>query len=197
MMADILAAIGNASAEQWKDALTAVAILIGGLWTLYQFVLRKAFESALRIGADVRVVPSAGPLRLVVLQVTFENKGQRRITAPPALSKERIADYEGSIAHPADLQVRQLAPAVAPSFVGWWKEGSMHAISGVSEHVSLLFEYSRKDGLIDFFLEPGEVYEFQPAFHLAPGDYAAKIVFAGRRATAAEFWSRIVFFQVT
>ncbi len=57
--------------------------------------------------------------------------------------------------------------------------------SSAFRSMSLLFEYSRKDGLIDFFLEPGEVYEFQPAFHLPPGDYAAKIVFAGRRATAA------------
>ncbi|MCA1600278.1 MAG: hypothetical protein LC776_01070 [Acidobacteria bacterium] len=197
MIAEMLAAILNASAEQWKDALTALAIMIGGLWTLYQFVLRKAFESALRIGIDVRVAQSAGPLRLVTIGVTFENKGQRRITAPPKLSSERIADYEGSITHPADLQLKQLAAGAAPSFIGWWKAGSMNDIPGVPEHVSLLFEYSRKDGLIDFFLELGEVYEFQPAFHLFPGDYAAKIVFAGRRATAAEFWSRIVFFQVT
>jgi hypothetical protein len=45
-------------------------------------------------------------------------------------------------------------------------------------------------------MEPGEKYTIGTGFLLPQGHYVAKIVFIGSRATASEFWSRIVYFTV-
>jgi hypothetical protein len=67
---------------------------------------------------------------------------------------------------------------------------------GIAEHISVLYEYSRADQRIDFFMEPGEKYGLGHLFLLPPGHYAAKLVFIGERATAAEYWSRMFYFYV-
>jgi predicted DNA-binding WGR domain protein len=45
-------------------------------------------------------------------------------------------------------------------------------------------------------MEPGEKYNLGHVFVFPASHYAAKIVFVGDRATAAEFWSRIIYFGV-
>jgi hypothetical protein len=176
----------------WKDLLTAIAILVGGIWTFYQFALRKAFESALLIDVEPKTLaPGVSSVR-----VRLENKGNRRITAPPELSPEQIRDYEDSVEFPADLQLRRVGAGKLDSFIGWWGRTSDGSTATSPAHVSLLYEYTRSDGKVDFFMEPGEVYYFECAYRLTPGLYAVKVVFVGKRATAAEFWSRISFFHV-
>jgi hypothetical protein len=182
--------------ENWKDFLTALAILVGGAWTFYQFALRKAFESALLIDLSADTMPAAGADKYVSLHVKLENKGQRRITLPPALTPEQITDYENSVAFPGDVQIKQVQTSAGPAFIGWWSRTRMSAVGGIPDHISLMYEYSRADGKIDYFMEPGEVYHFDLMFRLPPGAYAVKVVIVGKRASAAEFWSRILYFNV-
>ena len=188
--------------EKGEHALTALAILIGGFWTLYQFVLRKAFESALRI--DVRVVSKPQERdHLVYVEVALTNIGARRIKAPETLTEAEITDYEKSIRYPADLQIKRIVRK-NPGFVGWWsknqsgaaQDGTMLQVPNIPEHISLLYEYTRTDGRFDFFMEPSECCQLGTIFVLEEGHYAAKVVFVGSRASSAEFWSRIMYFHV-
>jgi hypothetical protein len=186
-----------ADAERTDHAITALGILVGGGWTFYQFILRKAFESALSIDYSVRTEPRKNQFA-VFFEVIFANIGNRRITAPFNLTEDQVIDYEHSIEYPADLQVKRLADDFdGPNFVGWWsKSGALENIDGLPSHISLLFEYSRSDGKVDFFMEPKERYSLGSILVLPAGHYAAKIVFVGERAQAAEFWGRIVYFCV-
>jgi hypothetical protein len=196
---------GQLDPKKFSDVATGLAILAGGGWTLYQFALRRAFESALSIDCTVRTEPSkhhsGEPIEehfVVAIEVVFTNIGNRRISAPPALTSKQIEDYQGAAKHPADLEIRQLPEEVSvPSFVGWWyKKQQLRTIPGIPEHVSLLYEYTKKDEKIDFFMEPGEKYALGTVFILPRGHYAAKIVFVGERKLAAEYWSRILYFHV-
>jgi hypothetical protein len=123
--------------ENWKDFLTALAILVGGAWTFYQFALRKAFESALLIELGTESVATVSSERLVTVDVTLENKGNRRITLPPALTPEQINDYEESVKYPGDVQIKRVEPSVGPAFIGWWSSTRMKMVAGIPDHVSL------------------------------------------------------------
>jgi hypothetical protein len=192
-----IAGLRYAGAEKTDHAVTALGILVGGSWTFYQFVLRKSFESALSIDYSVRTEPKLRQY-VVFFDVIFTNIGNRRITAPTSLAEKEIEDYEQSVVYPADLQIKRLVDDVSgPKFAGWWSGSvALESIRELPSHISLLFEYSRSDGNVDFFMEPKERYALGSILVLPAGHYAAKIVFVGERAKAAEFWGRIVYFHV-
>jgi hypothetical protein len=176
----------------WKDRREAFSILgalIAAVWTLYLFLLRGSFETSLAMDLRVNAEPR-DQLYVVYLQIKLENIGGRRITAPPSLSSAQIRDYEDSVQHPCDLQLRLLGGETpAARFVGWWSKHStlLTKIPEVPEHISVLYEYTRSDERIDFFMEPREKYTLGHIFILPPGHYVAKLVFVGERATAAEY----------
>jgi hypothetical protein len=167
------------------------AIVIGGLWVLYQFVLQRAFESKLDISVQVRSTPKASG-HVVFIDVTLANVGNRRIEAPGTLTDCQQEEYEGSVKYPCDLQIRSIDDMTAQSngYLDWW----VPADEGT--RVSVLAEYSTRDKKIDFFMEPGEKYSLGHVFFLAGGHYMAKVVFVGQRAGASEYWSQITYFYV-
>jgi hypothetical protein len=180
-----------------SKAFTALGALTAGVWTLYQFLLKGTFETSLSMDISVETQVRDG-LHVVYLQVTLGNVGGRRITAPPVLTEAQIEDYEASVKYPCDLQLKYLSGEIAQSqYVGWWSnQGRLADVSGVPTHISVLYEYTRSDHAVDFFLEPGEKYVLGHVFVLPAGNYLAKLVFVGERTTAAEYWSRIVAFTV-
>jgi len=185
----------------WGDkgkAIGFLGTLVVGVWTVYLFLLHGSFETSLAIDLSVETQPRDGKY-VVFLQVRLDNIGGRRITAPPALSEAQIADYEESVRFPCDLQVLGLTGVTSTArFVGWWSKRNplLSEIPGVPPHISVLYEYTRSDQQVDFFMEPGEKYVLGHVFILPAGHYVAKLVFVGERATAAEYWSRIFYFCV-
>lgn len=185
----------------WGDPSKAIAVLstfVLGVWTLYLFLLRGSFETSLAIDLSVQSEPRDGQY-VVFFQIKLDNIGGRRITAPSVLSQKQIVDYEDSVEFPCDLQLRTLRGATSTSrFVGWWskRDPLLSEIPGIPTHISVLYEYTRSDQRVDFFMEPGERYVLGHMFILPAGHYAAKLVFVGERATAAEYWSRIFYFCV-
>jgi len=96
------------SPKDVSDAATALALLVGGGWTFYQFALRKSFESALQIESAVATEPM-GANFVVSIDVVLSNIGNRRIRVPRRLPAKDILHYENSVKYPVDLQVRALA----------------------------------------------------------------------------------------
>jgi hypothetical protein len=179
-------------------AVGVLGTFIAAVWTLYLFLLKGSFETSL--GMSLSVETQQGDAQSVVsLQIELSNIGGRRITAPRELSAGQINDYEDSVLYPCDLEIRTLDGTTSTSrFVGWWsrRDSLLSPIPGIPKHISVLYEYTRADQRVDFFMEPGEKYVLGHIFILPPGHYAAKLVFIGERATAAEYWSRIFYFYV-
>ena len=195
VLAWIIALLIFHKASDVSDAVKALGILAGGLWVAYQFVLHRAFESALLIKPTVRSY-KRNQNYVVSIDVTLANIGHRRIVAPQKLMPEDIEKYENSIKYPGDLQVKRIKSVTgAAAFIGWWTN-NVEDVPDIPEHICLLFEYSDTKHDIEFFIEPEEKYTLGTTFVLPEGDYLAKIVFVGTRSTASEFWSRIVHFRV-
>jgi hypothetical protein len=185
--------------DRMSDAVNAMkvfAALAGGAWVLYQFTLRRAFESALVMKVAVRAEP-LGSRCAVFIAVRLLNAGKRRIVAAQRLTDAQKTDYENSIEFPCDLVIRKLAAVEpAPEYFDWWGDNMMGEWERESKHVPVLAEYSTADGDIDFFMEPKERYSLGHAFALPAGHYMAKVVFVGTRAGAAEYWSQMVYFHI-
>lgn len=188
------------TAEQINDALSALGILIGGFWVLYQFVLRRAFESALAVDVVVTSRPQLpGSHHVVFIDVHLSNVGNRRIVAPKQLTSEQVADYEDTVHYPGDLQVFSLKHSSDATFNGWFyalRRGMLTSLPNIPAHIHLLYEYTRQNREADFFMEPGESYKLGNVLILPIGHYVAKVVFVGSRASASEFWSRVIHFRV-
>jgi hypothetical protein len=189
-MMQFAASLGYWSFADAEHLATALLIVVGGGWALYQFVLRRSFESALDIGVETRSTPYEA-VHLLSVEVTLENRGHRRLRAPACLTPSQIRDYRESIAFPADLQIKMICAPVRPGFVGWWTP-SATTVTGIPEHLSLLREYVREGDAVDFFLEPGERCHLGLTFVVPRGDFLIKVVFVGDRPRGSEYWSRIV-----
>jgi hypothetical protein len=178
--------------EDAEHEAKVLAILIGGLWVLYQFGLRRAFESGLSIKVKVRSAKMESVEYAVLIEIEFANVGSRRIVCAKRLLPSQIHDYEHSIEHPCDLELRPLKDLKRTgTHVDWWGTRGRKF-----DHVSVLEEYSTRKGLIDFFMEPGEEYRIGQVFVLPSGHYLAKVVFVGNRLGAAEYWSQMTHFRV-
>lgn len=183
--------LGNES--DVESLITAAVVLGGGFWGAYQFILRRATESALDLGVDTCSHSLGHGQTLVAFRITLKNIGARRIAAARALSDLDKADYQHSVVYPGDLQIARILPEAFPAAVTWWSDDRpLPTVNGLPPHISLLDEYSNAERDIDFFIEPGESYVFEPVCIVSPGHYLAKVVFIGSRGAAAEYWSRVV-----
>jgi hypothetical protein len=180
-----------------EHAAKVIAILAGGVWVLYQFLLRRAFESTLSLDVTVTAVPS-GNLYRAFVEIAIANTGNRRIYSAKKLSEKQKTEYEASIEYPCDLQIRNVGAPNAKCFYWDWWAAPEERLAHLSrnDHVSVLSEFSLNDRTLDFFMEPGEKYRLGHLFELPAGYYAAKVVFVGARAGASEYWSRIFFFSI-
>jgi len=187
--------------DKTEHAVTALAILVGGSWTLYLFVLRKGFESALAIECSIRVEP-CGDEFVVALEVVLANIGNRRVTASTDLPGDGDRGWKNPFRYAGDLQLMRLDEGAATPdsrFANWWHNESQLLVNvgGIPEHIPLLDGYRKQIGsteFIEFMMEPGERYGLTNVFVIPDGHYIAKIVFVGERAN--EFWSRTLYFRV-
>jgi len=164
-----------------------LAILVGGSWTLYRFVLHKGFESALTIDCHVRT-ERCGDEFVVAFEVVLTNIGNRRLTAPPNLSKELDRGWKNPYVYPVDLQIKKIQASDAETesrFANWWHDEShlLTCVGGLPKHISLLDGYRKMSGraeIIEFLMEPNERCTLANVFVLPSGHYIAKIVFEAR-----------------
>lgn len=145
------------SAEVADDAFSALAVLLGGIWVLYQFVLRRSFESGLTIDIQVSGASNGSSSEaLVHLDICLSNVGNRRLACPPFLDEDAFEDYEQSVDYPADLQIMRVKEDHRPRYLGWWygekrkflepvKADPLEPLMAIPLHINLLYEHTRLD----------------------------------------------------
>ena len=183
------------AADVAEHLATAIGILVGGAWVLYQYVIRRSGQTGLSIGIEGTVSGFSQDRRLLFVDVSLKNTGNARLDASVASSEALANEFEGSIRFAGSLQLRRIRqpPAGVPTHIDWWEEGPGTLAAPLSE-VDLFAEYTDADGVAEFFMEPGEEYHLGNAFVVEPAVYLAKAVFVGQRR--AEYWSRIVQIRV-
>lgn len=186
----------NDIAEFVYHIAAAVAVIVGGGWVLYQYLIRRAGETGIGISVEAVVSAWSDAERLVFLDVLLRNIGNARLDASAASSSDLESEFGKSIGYSGSVQLRRVnkLQPVKIGHLDWRSESSgLSPLEGVPE-VDLLKEYRDKQGRVEFFMEPGEEYHFGNAFILEPGTYLAKVVFVGKRPV--EYWSRTVQVQV-
>jgi hypothetical protein len=179
--------------EMAEHIATVIALMVGGGWVLYQYVIRRSGETGLAITVKPRTACRDGNSRFVFLEVGLKNTGHRRLTASPNNQSQLQGEFERSIQFAGSLQLRSIDPAYSgPStHVDWWDYGTSKMLRGLAvPEVNILREYTDPEDRVEFFMEPGESYRLGSTFILEPGVYLAKVVFVGK--AKREYWSRIV-----
>jgi hypothetical protein len=182
------------SPEAIKNYAEVLAILVGGVWAVWRFCLRRERDTALDIALSQQSVPRADGSFLVFLDVMFTNRGAVRVTA----RRKRYPAYDDdseSLNFSGSLVIREL-PDTAPvgAQVRWFATASDRSPRQTDIEADLLDD-CELTGETDFWMEPGECSHSGVAIILRAGAYAAMVTFVGA-AGDHEFWRRIFLIRV-
>ena len=178
----------------WQDiynALASLAILVGGGWALYHFVLRREGESGLQIEFNVQDEDAVGIAQLKTVEVNIKNIGKRKLELDQnANITAGEEESEESFRHPFSLKIRNITGALNNfDCYDWSRFNFSHKNS--DQEYDLLIGYDKTV----FFAEPGEEYSFLKIINLAPGDYLLKATFIGKRDY--EYWQRVRYLHIS
>lgn len=175
----------------------ATGVVIGGIWAFYRFFIQRAYETALEIDLSVTYVQYINGRFLVLADAVLKNKGLTRISAKPKnypkeLAKPVYSDDAETLFHSGSLQLRRIKmDSVGNKVIDWFESDSLEKIEEFPDEINLLNEYEIcKDGGVEFWIEPNEVYHCTIPVIIPKGYYLAKVSFIGNRGNF-EFWSRI------
>ena len=174
-------------ADAIQNSVTTTAILIGGVWAIYRFWLRRENQTAINLDVDYRIEPQ-GDLYVVFVGVTVANCGVVAVRA-----NEKSPAYEDDVEVvrcSGHLRLRPIrcAPA-SQSQVEWFPTGGGRAPIEGDIEADLLSEYM-VDGRPKFWAEPGETYKIGATLMLPSGQYMGMVTFVGDRGKE-EFWRQV------
>ena len=185
--------------DEWKtvteiasNMAVVLAAFVGGFWALRRYHRERTDEAALEIGFQYKTRP-ADPDYLIEIDVVVTNKGKTKIEANTT-RKEGYAYNDGveKLKHSASLQLRQVQPWQADEkrHLEWFESSLLTSVAGLCPEINLLSDYEDPaGGLIQFWMEPGEIYHLSAVLILPAGHYVAKVTFIG--ADDGDFWSRV------
>lgn len=183
--------------EVLQHFAVASAAIVGGIWASYRFFIQRAYETALEIDLTTTNLPYEGNKFLVLIDTVLKNKGQTRISAKPKKYSKGEAlpiykDAAETLQHSLGLQIRRVSADIpAYAVLDWFESDKLETLDEMPNEINLLNEYEiSKNGAIDFWIEPNELYHCAVPLILPRGRYIAKISFLGNRG-GFEFWSRI------
>ncbi len=180
----------SGAVQSW---VTALGIVVGGIWAAYRFGIRREKESALGMDLSYSTVAQDDGGHLLFCDVTITNCGKVRVSATGA-DAPVYSDKLERLAYAADLLLRRL-PSDLPlnTPVGWF--GHAAGESPRTDDIELnLLEAFESGSEIDFWMEPGEAYHLSRGAVLTPGLYLALVSFVGSRT--GEFWRRLFLIEV-
>lgn len=174
-------------ADAVQNSVTTIAILIGGVWAIYRFWLRRENQTAINLDIDYRTEPQ-GDLYVVFVGVTVANCGMVAVRA-----KEKVPAYKDDVEVvrcSGHLRLRPIRGALAShGQVEWFPSGGERAPREGDIEADLLSEYM-VDGRLNFWAEPGETYKIGATLMLPSGQYMGMVTFVGDGGEE-EFWRQI------
>jgi hypothetical protein len=182
-------------AESIEHLTVALASILGGLWVFFRFINERTLESALSIGIDASTL-ALDEKPLTFIEVTLSNLGKVRLQAKPAdPSGNAYEDEVEKLKYSCGLSIKKLGATTDASntLIDWFKDTNLDSLG----EFNLLNEYEdpENNNIVDFWMEPGEIYYLGVPLRLPAGTYLAKVTFVGSRSDK-EFWSRIAIVEV-
>jgi hypothetical protein len=179
--------------------ISAIAVVAGGAWALFNFIRGRTFSSRLQI--DIKSnSESFESKRLLFIDVTLTNTGKGKLQARPIEPNDCV--YKGEheeIRYACGLQIRRIEPIdiSGETYLDWYNSSSLSPIQDIPGEINLLDDYlvPSDNNKTVFWLEPGDVAQLSAAMVVMPAHYLVKVSFYGIDADE-DYWSRLVYARV-
>lgn len=198
----------KSNAEPLANLATAAGILIGSLWALYRFGIRRESKTALSIDPIVESFPYSPDVFLTHFDVALRNLGYVKIRAKrkrhSETNKNAFAyDHPGEkLKYSCSLLIRRLQmDAKVKTRIQWFPDEKAVSPLPDDTECDLLYSYEENERT-DFWLEPGEVYRLSMSVVLERGLYLCMVTFVAqdpwwqrcqpfKEYKDREFWRRV------
>jgi hypothetical protein len=186
------------SSEEVKRFVETLAVLVGGGWALYRFVLRRESKPALDVGLTYQAIPEKEGRFLAFFDVTLTNKSTCQVMARiRKIGQPAFSDRSEVLQHSCSLLLRRVNEGLAhEGQVRWFPDANAKSPLASDIVANLLDEYEDEaEGIPDFWMEPSESYHLCVGVILQPGVYLAMVTFVGEQSDD-EFWRRLFIIQI-
>ena len=168
----------NDRAEILHNLLVSVAVVVGGGWVLFQFAIKRAYETALEINFATACAPHGKPNFLVFIDCILRNPASRKLGAKSKkykdgkslavfedeapVGRERVEQPE-RLHHSVSLQIKRLKAEIpANTLIDWYEtpeDASVKNLFDESNEINLIESYEIP-GIeeVHFWMEPGETW---------------------------------------
>lgn len=208
------AEVGEAKerSEILHNLLVALGVVVGGGWVLFQFAIKRAYETALEINFSTTCCPHGMSKYMVFIDCALRNPASRKLGArakryknglgSPVFKDERPATGEPleppeTLRHSVGLQIKRLDTDIpANTLLDWSEKANAAHTEDLFGEINLIESYEIPGvEKVHFWMEPGETYHLGTPVVLAEGRYLAMVTFIGS-AGDDEFWRRVFSFSV-
>lgn len=191
-----------------KDQIEAVsniavifAAMAGGVWALFRLRRERTDEAAVNLTVSTYAHRLGQKDDYVVaIAVEIANKGKTKVQAKT--EKKHGYSFDDGVEklyHPCSLQIKRfsITKPAPPHHVDWFEPSIAEAVPELIPEINLLTEYEDPENhnIVDFWLEPGEVYNLEMPVVLPSGIYLGKVTFVAAGGDC-NFWSRVFTFAV-
>jgi hypothetical protein len=188
-----------ASSEAAKNFAETLAILVGGSWAFYRFIIRREGKPALDIALTSTTIPEPEGRFLAYFDVALTNKSNRQVIARRRKAGQpAFSDQNEVLQHSCSLLLRRVAAGTPLGMqVRWFANANDKSPLATDIVANLLDEYECEvEGNAEFWMEPSEVCHLCVGVILQPGIYLVMITFVGQPSDDREFWRRLFIVQI-
>jgi len=162
--------------EAVKNWVETLAIVVGGGWAFWRFVLRRESKPALDIALTTKIIPEPGGCLLAYFDVTLTNKSTRQVSAKiRQRGQPAYKDENEDLPHSCSLLLRPVPAGSPGTQIRWFVDGDAKGPLPKGIIVTnLLDEYEYEiEGKKEFWTEPSESSHLCVGVRLEPGIYLA------------------------
>lgn len=209
------------------NLVVSAAAITGGFWVLNRIYRERTDEAALEMTLTHSSWKLDGPppdKYAVVFTVELANRGKTKIEAKRARTQEIgsgnwyiFDDRSEKLENACSLQIMQVdeGNVGAMQRLDWFEPQGLISEGRVEHNVLIDYQNPKKKDkarkeVVEFWMEPGEIYRLGVPVVLSKGVYLAKLTFVGAdtwlgkllarigvtRASDGNFWSQIYGFSV-
>jgi len=187
------------SSGKLKNFVETLAVLVGGGWAVWRFILRRESKPALEISLTYKTIQETKERFLAYFDVVLTNKSTCRVVARRRKKDvPAFTDKYEHLQHSCCLILRHIPKEQPAETQIRWFPADEEAKSPRPDDIvaNLLDEYEDEViGQKDFFMEPSEIYHLCVGVVLKSGTYLAMVTFLGDHGDE-EFWRLLSIVQI-
>ncbi len=179
--------------------MSAVSVIIAGMWILYNSIRARTFRSKLLIKINTFSEPLEQN-KVLFVEVELINQGKCKLVA----RRVGLADYVykdkfDQLKYSCSLQVKRvnMKKLTGEAYLDWYNCSALEQVPDLPAEINLLDDNVDPcaNNEVVFWMEPGDVVHLSAPLILHTGDYLLKVSFFGINRHD-DYWSRLLYVQL-